>query len=253
MIRWNLLLLLQVVTIMTCFSLSQEERDKGFVYLHEVDPTILVSLRYATDENFVGSPVDGYKKPFAIVTKQTAEALRQAQEELKKDGFSLVVYDAYRPQRAVNHLMRWANEKRNQIKKVEYYPYVNKNELFRLHYIAERSGHSRGSTVDVTIMKDGEKLKPIERSVRRLLDGRTITFLDDGTVDMGSSFDLFDKASHSDNDFIAGHHKKKRDYLKMIMVKYGFKPYSNEWWHFRFAKEPFNAEDDSSYFDFEIE
>ncbi len=236
-----------------CYPIPQFARDKGFVYLHEVDPTILVSLRYYSNENFVGKTVEGYKKPVVILTRQAAEALKNVQSSVKKDGYCLVVYDAYRPQHAVNNFMLWSTNNTDKIKEQQYYPRVAKDQAFDLGYIARRSGHTRGSTVDLTIIKDGESLHEIKESDRQLLDGSTIKFLDDGTVDMGSSFDLFDIASHSENDLIKEQYKESRRYLKSVMEQNGFRNYYKEWWHFNMTNEPFPADQDSSYFDFPIE
>ena len=246
--------------IMSCFtifqmcrSIPQYARDKGFVYLHEVDPTIIVSLRYCGNENFVGRVIDGYKKPVVILTHQAAEALKLAQEKVKKDGYSLVIYDAYRPQQAVDCFKSWSNDYADCDKESYYYPRVPKNKLFELDYIAVRSGHSRGSTVDLTIIKLNDALHSIEEKDRKLYDGYTIKYLDDGTVDMGSSFDMFDMVSHSENDLIENVHKGRRAYLKKVMEDTGFKNYCNEWWHFTLRNEPFSADQDSSYFNFVIE
>ncbi|KKQ33024.1 MAG: D-alanyl-D-alanine dipeptidase [candidate division TM6 bacterium GW2011_GWF2_37_49] len=233
--------------------MSQEARDKGFVYLSEIDPTIIISPRYSTTENFVGKIVDGYKQPVIILTKQAAEALKQVQQEVVKDGYNLVVYDAYRPQRAVNHFMLWSTNIADQTKKSYYYPRVDKDKVFELGYVAARSGHSRGSTVDLTIIKLEKSLHPIQEIKRTLLDGFEITLLDDGTVDMGSSFDLFDEASHHQNNLIEEQFKHLRNYLMTAMIKHGFKPYAEEWWHYTLKNEPYPASEDISYFDFEIE
>lgn len=250
---FTFLILPFLITFGSCFALSEAARSKGFVYLHEIDPTILVSVRYNSDENFVGKPVDGYKESVIIVTKQTAEALKKVQEDLEKDGYCLVVYDAYRPQEAVNHFMRWSEDVADQLKKDRYYPRVDKAKVFDLGYVARRSGHSRGSTVDLTIINAGDALHPIQAEKRTLLDGFVITFLDDGTVDMGSSFDLFDVASHFENNLIEEEFKKLRTYLKTVMEKHGFKNYAKEWWHFTLKDEPFPADQDSSYFNFPVE
>lgn len=236
-----------------CLSISPEMRAKGFVYLHEIDPTILISARYANAENFVGRSIKGYKRSVIILTKQTAKALKEVQKEVKKDGYSLVVYDGYRPQQAVNDFMQWSKDIENQTKKSFYYPRVNKADVFKFGYVAERSGHSRGSTVDLTIIKDGDTLHEVKEKERTLLDGYTIKILDDGTVDMGSSFDLFDKASHFENDLIEEKFKKLRTYLKNKMEMYGFKNYAEEWWHFTLKNEPFIADKDDNYFNFPIE
>lgn len=235
------------------YALSTEDRAKGFVYLHEVDPTILVSLRYLTHENFVGTPVDGYKEPVVIMTRHAAEALKKAQETLSRDGYCLVIYDAYRPQQAVNHFIRWSENCNDQCKKSQYYGRVNKSEVFDLGYVARRSGHSRGSTVDLTIIKTNKTLQPIQEKKRILADGHEIIILDDGTVDMGSSFDLFDDASHTDSDLIEEKYKKRRKYLKNVMGLHGFENYSEEWWHFTLKNEPFPKDQESSYFNFLVE
>ena len=237
----------------SCFSISQQARDKGFVYLSEVDPTILVSLRYFSNENFVGRTVDGYKKPVVILTRQAAQALKKVQKAVKKDGYCLVVYDAYRPQQAVNHFVRWGADNADVSKKNHYYPRVDKDQVFELEYVAKRSGHSRGSTVDLTIIKNNESLHDIIEKDRCLCDGFAIKFLDDGTVDMGSSFDMFDEVSHTHNKLINEHYQAQRLYLKNIMEQHGFKNFANEWWHFTLKNEPFPADKDESYFDFPIE
>lgn len=237
----------------SAYPLTPEARALGFVYLHEVDPTIQISVRYATDENFVAKPVDGYKKSVIIMTKQAADALKKVQVDLKKDGYCLVVYDAYRPQEAVNNFMYWADDINDQAKKVRYYPRIDKARVFELGYVAKRSGHSRGSTIDLTIIKDGELVHEIQEKNRTLRDGFTIKFLDDGTVDMGSSFDLFDEASHYDNSLIDDLYKQRRSYLKTAMDKQGFKNYEDEWWHFTLRNEPYPADKDSSYYNFPVE
>lgn len=248
------LIIHSILCAVSCIGLTPELRQKGFVYLHEVDPTIQTSVRYATAHNFVGMPVDGYKKPVIIMTRQAAQALKAVQAEVNNDGYSLVVYDAYRPQRAVDHFMRWADEVKDQSKKLQYYPRVNKADVFELGYVAKRSGHSRGSTVDLTLIKKDAQVHDVVESTRNLLDGFTVTFLDDGTVDMGSSFDLFDVASHFENDLIAPEYKALRTYLKSVMEKHGFVPYAEEWWHFTLKNEPYPAAHGaSSYFDFVIE
>ncbi len=258
----NFIILKKSVFLLACLciisfelqaELSPEVRAKGFVYLHEVDPTIQVSLRYLTPENFVGKPVDGYKKPVVVMTKQAALALKKVQEEVRKDGYSLVVYDAYRPQQAVDHFVRWAEDAQDQGKKEHYYPRVDKANVFDLGYVAKKSGHSRGSTVDLTLIELGKPLHAIKEKKRTLKDNFAITILDDGTVDMGSSFDLFDVASHTENGLIDDKYKPSRAYLKEVMSRHGFKNYSQEWWHYTLVNEPYLAQEESSYFNFPIE
>jgi zinc D-Ala-D-Ala dipeptidase len=234
------------------FCLPPQISERGFVYFHEVDPTIRISLRYAGKENFIGKPIAGYKKPVCILTKQAAYALKKVQEEIQKDGYALVVYDAYRPQKAVNAFIEWAQDPHDQSKKPYYYPRVDKSHVFQLGYIAKKSGHSRGSTVDLTIIRVGNEVHDIKEKKRVLKDGYTITFLDDGTVDMGSSFDLFDEASHPESILIEESHAAMRRYLQKIMEKHGFTISSTEWWHFTLRDEPFPAHKETSYFDFDI-
>jgi len=245
--------MLCIVNVLSIVALSNEARNKGFVYLSEIDPTIQQSIRYYSKENFVGTQIDGYEKPLSILTRQAAQALKKVQEEVNKDGYELVVYDTYRPQRAVNHFMRWSEQAANQAKKAQYYPRVNKANVFELGYVAKRSGHSRGSTVDLTLIKRGYNVQPVTERNRTLLDGYTIKILDDGTIDMGSSFDLFDVASHFENGLVAQEYMALRLYLKKVMEKYGFKNYPEEWWHFTLKDEPYPANIDSSYFDFAID
>lgn len=244
--------LILIFNISFCLALSRQVKSKDFVYLNEVDPTILTCVRYCSNDNFVGKVIDGYKNPSIILTKQAAEALRKVQEEVKKDGYCLVVYDGYRPQKASNNFVKWAKDIADQNKKEHYYPRIDKKKLFELKYIGERSSHSRGSTVDLTLIKDKNSLHKIKEKKRKLLDGFTITFLDDGTIDMGSSFDLFDVASHYENNVIEDKFKKIRNYLKNIMEKNGFKSYTQEWWHFTLNNEPYPASVESNYFNFEV-
>lgn len=248
-----LLIMYSFISFEYSTAMSETPLPKDFVYLADVDPTILVSLRYSTTQNFVGIPVDGYKKSQLILTLQAALALKAVQAEVQKDGFSLVIYDAYRPQQAVDHFIRWADDEKDQTKKEHYYPRVDKAKVFELGYVGKKSSHSRGSTIDLTLIEVGKKLHAIQEKKRTLRDGYTITILDDGTLDMGSSFDLFDIASHFDNDLIEESFKKRRAYLKTVMEKHGFKSYDKEWWHFTLKNEPYPADQDRSYFDFPIE
>jgi D-alanyl-D-alanine dipeptidase len=221
----------------------------GFVYLNDIDPTIVQNLRYYTEDNFIGKRIDGYKSNKVILTINAAEALSKVQKDLLKKGYSLVVYDAYRPERAVAHFVSWGQNPSDQQGKQKYYPTINKEDCFKLGYISSRSYHSRGSTVDVTIIKLNKALKNIEIGNRKLTNGEIIPYLDDGTVDMGSSFDLFGEASHHDTDLVERKFLEQRNELREIMKKNGFNEYVKEWWHYTLDKEPFS----DTYFDFEIE
>lgn len=240
-------------TIPACAELSKEAREKGFMYLHEIDPSIIVSPRYHSGENFTGTQVRGYNKNVIVLHEKAAQALKKVQETVKKDGYSLVVYDGYRPQQAVDSFIEWADNIQDQKKKADYYPDINKADVFELGYVAKKSGHSRGSTVDLTLIKLGQQIQPIKAEDRKLLDGSSVKYLNDGTVDMGTSFDLFGKASHHENTLVEEQYKKLRTYLKDVMFAHGFKTIDEEWWHFTLKNEPYPADQASSYFNFPIE
>lgn len=206
---------------------EQQELPEGFIYVKSVIPDIDVELRYFTTHNFVGDTIDGYKANSLILTKAAAEKLKLVQEELQTQNLCLKVYDGYRPQRAVNHFIRWARDLKDTINKSQFYPNVEKLNLFKEEYIASRSGHSRGSTVDLTIV-DGNTGEPL---------------------DMGSPFDFFGQESWVNYQGITEAQKKNRQLLQSVMLKHNFRNYPKEWWHFTLRWEPFPK----TYFDFEIE
>jgi D-alanyl-D-alanine dipeptidase len=222
----------------------------GFVALRTVDPTILQEMRYTTPHNFVGTRVDGYREPLCILTRPAAEALHRAQTRLLKQGYTLKVYDCYRPQRAVDHFVRWAKDLADEKMKAEFYPNVAKDRLFEDGYIAEKSGHSRGSTMDLTIVKlpprfqrpyfPGEPLVPCfaPRNQR----------FPDNMVDMGTGYDCFDPLAHTDNPAITGVARQNRDLLRDTMIAAGFHNLPEEWWHYTLDGEPFP----DTYFDFPV-
>ena len=197
--------------------------EAGFVYLNDIDDSIVVNLKYYSSENFTGQFVEGYHSNNAILTKESALALSNAQDDFNKLGYSLILYDAYRPQRAVNFFVQWSKNPNDTINKRVYYPNIKKSELFELGYIAYKSGHSRGSTVDVSL---------IEISTNKVLD-------------MGTIFDYFGVESHTFFDDISEKQKSNRLILYEIMSDNGFKNYSKEWWHFTLRNEPYQK-----YFDF---
>ncbi len=198
----------------------------GFVRLGEAIPGIVLDVRYYGDDNFVGAPVDGYEAPAAVLTQAAADALREVQERLRARGLGLKVFDAYRPQTAVDHFVRWAADPSDRRTKAEYYPDVPKSELFARGYIAEASGHSRGSTVDLTVV--------------RLSDG--------AELDMGTSFDFFGAESAVDHAGLTGEQRANRRLLADAMQAHGFEPYPAEWWHFTLDAEPYPE----TYFDFPV-
>ena len=208
-----------------------EELPLGWSDLAEVIPGIDLDLRYASANNFLGKRVDGYETPRALMTTRAAEALKKVQEELRLFGLGLRVYDAYRPQRAVNHFARWGKDLSDKATKARHYPNVPKDRLFEQAYIAYQSSHSRGSTIDLTIVEVDE-------------EGKTVRELD-----MGTAFDFFDKASWPDSKDVTGPQRANRMLLQLVMQKHGFVPYEQEWWHFTLENEPFPE----LYFDFSIE
>jgi D-alanyl-D-alanine dipeptidase len=227
--------------------------SKGFVYLRDVDSTIVEELRYFTEENFVGTVLAGYESPRAIVTREAAEALSRVQADIAEDGYSLVIYDAYRPQRAVNHIVEWAQDHTDQCAKQKYYPCIEKSDIVPHGYVAPCSGHTRGSTLDLTIIKKsvGRPLPHVELKVthKQLRNGKWIPYLDDGTVDMGTSFDFFGEASNHDSDLVNEEQNKMRNYLRDKMRKHGFRHLPEEWWHYTLDDEPYA----DTYFDFIVE
>ncbi|XP_037051530.1 D-alanyl-D-alanine dipeptidase-like [Bradysia coprophila] len=226
----------------------------GFIYTGELNLTypILTSLRYGTRDNFVGGVVRGYENvPLqgAVVTAEAGQALAKAQLEFLKDGFRIVIYDSYRPTKAVDHFVEWAeNDDVDEDVKRIFYPNVEKSNLFDLGYIASRSGHSRGSTIDLTLIRINNSLTSVHVLEKTLNGNYSVYYLEDGTLDMGSSFDIFDEVSHYDNPYIFDEHKSNREYLKTVMESAGFVAYDQEWWHFRLRDEPHPL----MYFDFDM-
>ena len=200
--------------------------SSDFVLLAEAVPDAILEIRYYSTYNFVGSRINGYERPVAYLTKEAAEALRKVSDEVMRKGYRLKIYDAYRPQRAVNHFEAWAKDLKDTRMKEYFYPELDKSVLFKQGYIAHRSGHSRGSTVDLT-----------------LFDMNT-----EKEADMGGTFDYFGKKSHSDYKGLTPAQYNCRMLLREAMTKHGFKPLAEEWWHFTLKDEPFP----DTYFDFPI-
>lgn len=222
----------------------------GFVFLSDIDPSIIENVRYATTENFLGRQVSGYTSNKIICTQEAAQHLNQVHHYFTERGYNLVVYDGYRPQRAVDEFKYWGRDHQDIRSKPHYYPTLSKEDLFTLGYLADKgSMHSRGSTFDLTLIKNDKSLKPIVPTRRVLLNGEEIPFLDDNTVDMGSSFDLFHKASHHDSPLVSATHNEMRDLLRAGMKQFGFAEYPEEWWHYCLKDEPHPE----TYFDFVVE
>ena len=205
-------------------TLSDDASD--FVLLSEAVPDAILEIRYYSTYNFVGDRIDGYEEPVALLTREAASALRAASDELAEMGYRLKIFDAYRPQMAVAHFVRWAQDAQDARMKPYFYPELDKKELFPRGFIAEHSGHSRGSTVDLTLFD--------------MATGRE--------VDMGGTFDYFGELSYPDYDGVTPEQYEKRMLLREVMIRHGFKPLAEEWWHFTLQDEPFP----DTYFTFPV-
>ena len=198
----------------------------GFVLLAEHVPWIIQEIRYYSAYNFIGERIDGYEEPCAIVTKEAARALKSVSKELYVQGYCLKVFDAYRPACAVKHFMMWGIEDLDLRMKPFFYPDLQKQEIFSRGYIASKSSHSRGSTVDLTLLE--------------MATGRE--------VDMGSPFDLFSERSHPDHKGVTEEQYDNRMRLQKAMLRSGFEPLDCEWWHFTLGDEPYP----DTYFEFPV-
>jgi len=198
----------------------------NFIYLAEVIPYVEFDLRYYSDNNFIGQPIPGYHGNALIVSLQAAIALKKVQQDLAYSNFALKFFDAYRPQQAVDYFVRWANDPDDIRMKAQYYPNVDKDELIPKGFIAAKSSHSRGSTVDVTIisLENGQEL------------------------DMGTPFDLFDQKSWPSDTTVSVQQRANRQLLRSVMSKHGFAGLEEEWWHFTLFDEPYP----DTYFDFPV-
>ena len=243
---------LLIITAVALFSMAcKQQQQEGvtpidnnveavadFVNITDLVPDAILEIRYHSTYNFIGSRIDGYEEPTALLTRQAADSLLAVSNDLKTQGYRLKIYDAYRPQCAVDHFVRWGKTLDDTLMRTYFYPMVEKKDLFRLGYIAEQSSHSRGSTVDLT-----------------LFDMRT-----EKEVDMGATFDWFGNESHPDcggnpetgvyrtNDTITSEQFAARMRLRQAMLRHGFKPYECEWWHFTLADEPYP----DTYFQFPV-
>ncbi|MEU4201534.1 M15 family metallopeptidase [Streptomyces sp. NPDC039022] len=223
---------------------------REFVALRDVDPTIRQEMRYFTPHNFMGVPVTGYRQPLCILTRDAARALHRAQRSFVRQGYTLKVYDCYRPQRAVNHFVDWAKDLGDQRMKGEFYPRVDKSALFRDGYIAEKSGHSRGSTVDLTLVRlPGPPTRPYipGEPLTRCYAPQKERF-PDNSLDMGTGFDCFDTLAHTLDPRVQGRQRANRLLLKQGLERAGFRNYDKEWWHYTFTPETFP----DTYFDFPV-
>lgn len=229
---------------------SKSPPPQGFVDLSDVDRTILLDIRYHTDHNFVGRRIEGYDAPRCLLTAQAAQALHQAQAAARIKNLSLKVYDCYRPLRAGEDFKRWATTSQADMK-AEFYPALSKSDVLRDGYVANnRSPHSRGSTVDLTLVA----LPPPPQ--RPFVKGEPLVSctataaqrFPDNTIDMGTGYDCFDARSHTTDPRITGAAKQNRLTLRQLMADVGFRNNPGEWWHYSLIADPFPA----TYFDLPI-
>ena len=236
-----------LLAVSSCRTDCADSAPPGFVYLAEAIPDAILEVRYYSTYNFIGDRIRGYERPTPLLTAEAAKALKAVSDELVPQGYRLKIYDSYRPQRAVDHFVEWSNRADDTRMKQYFYPDLDKTVLFPRGYIAAKSGHSRGSTVDLT-----------------LFDMKT-----EKEVDMGGTFDWFGRESHPDwcgnpatqqytgefpgntppsgrkvNEF----QFRNRMLLRSVMLKHGFKPVAEEWWHFTLADEPYP----DTYFDYPV-
>ncbi|WP_031525398.1 M15 family metallopeptidase [Streptomyces sp. NRRL F-5123] len=245
---------LAAVTVSSAAPVQAHPEPKApaqFVALRDVDPTIIQEMRYITPHNFTGAPVDGYRKAMCILTRPAAEGLHRVQQGLLRRGYSLKVYDCYRPQRAVDDFVAWAADLDATQMKAEFYPQVDKTRLFADGYIAAKSGHSRGSTMDLTVVplpalptrpyRPGEPLTPCY--------GPKAERFPDNSLDMGTGFDCFDTLAHTLDPRVTGVQHANRMLLMDAMQAQGFTNLPEEWWHYTLSSEPFP----DTYFDFPVD
>ena len=198
----------------------------GFVSVGEVIPDVILEIRYYSSFNFIGGRIDGYEQPVALLTREAAARLKEVSEDLSVRGFRLKIYDAYRPQKAVDHFMRWAADLSDTRMKAYFYPDLEKSVLIPDGYIAEHSSHSRGSTVDLTLFDMAAHKE----------------------VNMGSPFDFFGEISHPGSRAVTADQHAGRMLLRDTMLRHGFMPLAEEWWHFTLEDEPYP----DTYFTFPV-
>lgn len=238
--NWGLWLLCVLVGLASCkegekTQVSPEMDNSGFVVITDVVPDAILEIRYFSTYNFIGDRIPGYLEPTAMLTRQAADSLKVVSDELVKKGFRLKIFDAYRPQCAVDYFMKWAKDTNDTRMREFFYPELQKEVLIPQGYIAEKSGHTRGSTIDLTLFDMTQEKE----------------------VDMGCTFDYFGRASHPDvqpGEGVGGYQPineeqyRNRMILREAMMAHGFKPYECEWWHFTLENEPYP----DTYFNFPV-
>lgn len=236
---WMLAALLMTACSKKTAKTATTDDTSQFVNLTDVVPDAILEIRYYSTYNFVGQRIDGYEAPTALLTRQAADSLKAVSDDVKRMGYRLKIYDAYRPQKAVDHFVRWAKDVNDTLMKRYFYANLDKSVLFPQEYIMERSGHTRGSTLDLTLFDMGTEKE----------------------LDMGGTFDWFGHESHPDfcgnaetfeyapSDSLTAEQFNNRMTLRKAMMRHGFKPFFTEWWHFTLANEPFT----DTYFTFPVQ
>jgi len=231
----------------------EQAQPNNFIDIKQVIPQVQVDIRYATNYNFVGRKINGYQASVCLLTKQAASALKIVEEQLLPMGLTIKVYDCYRPQRAVNDFMNWATFINDAKMRTEFYPTINKKNLFRDGYIAAKSGHSRGSTVDLTIVPISSTIPDYSNYTGYTQKQRNCNLPKakrnpDNSLDLGTGFDCFSPNSHLSYSHLTAQVNANKKLLKDLMLNAGFKPLEEEWWHFTLINEPYP----NTYFDFPI-
>jgi D-alanyl-D-alanine dipeptidase len=221
---------------------AQAPAPADFVDAAAVVDGLVVDLRYFGENNFVGERIDGYESARCLLSMRAAHTLAAVQRNLAARGLGLKVFDCYRPQRAVSHFMRWATAIDDIRRKAEFYPDLDKRNLFKEGYIAARSAHSRGSTLDVTLVRRTLLTQPEEEAAQATAGQEAVE------LDMGSPFDFFGPRSWPSDKSVSASAQRNRALLADAMIRGGFKPHDREWWHFTLANEPFP----DTYFDFSV-
>lgn len=215
-----------MLMIQEFFMIHFSSDSSDFVLVSDFIPDVILEIRYYSTFNFIGDRIDGYEMPLALLTREAATALKSVSDDLLKSGYRLKIFDAYRPQKAVDHFVRWAKDLNDTRMKKYFYPELDKSAIIPKGYVLEHSGHSRGSTVDLTLFD--------MRSAKEL--------------DMGGPFDYFGELSHPDYTKITETQYNNRMILRSAMTKHGFFPIDVEWWHFTLENEPFP----DTYFTFPV-
>ena len=239
-----------IIMMLPAPALAGSALSKGFVYLRDIDPTIVQDIRYAGSHNFIGRPIKGYLAAECILSQPAANALEYVQRKLAEKQLSLIVWDCYRPKRAVDDFIQWSKDLTHFEMKTEFYPRTEKEELFARGYLAKPSAHSRGSTVDLAIVPTGfaSATQPDPSQSLKACTSPKGERFDDGTIDFGTGYDCLDVLANTSNARAGGTALRNRQTLRSYMQEAGFRPYAREWWHFELINEPFRR----GGFDFEV-